>query len=72
MGQIGRIIAKKNEGGITPDFKIIEAIRKKLSIKLNVMIRPWRRFCLFNDELEQMTEILEFKIASRWFCWDFR
>jgi hypothetical protein len=30
-----------NEGGITPDFKI-EAIRKKLSIKLNVMMPAWR------------------------------
>ncbi|NRT12203.1 copper homeostasis protein CutC [Flavobacterium sp. 14A] len=57
------LCANMKEGGTTPDFKTVEAVRKELSIKLNVMIRPrGGDFVYSYDELEQMkAEIVAFK-----------
>lgn len=57
------LCANMKEGGTTPDFKITEQARKKLSIKLNVMIRPRGGDFVYSEaEFEQMkSEIIQFK-----------
>jgi copper homeostasis protein len=57
------LCANMNEGGTTPDFEITKAVRKILSIDLNVMIRPRGGNFVYSDgEFEEMkTEIEEFK-----------
>lgn len=51
------------EGGTTPDFEVVRKARAKLTIQLNVMIRPRGGDFVYNDnEFEQMkAEILQFK-----------
>ena len=51
------------EGGTTPDFEIARKVRAKLTIKLNVMIRPRGGDFVYNDiEFEEMkSDIQEFK-----------
>lgn len=49
------LCAEMKEGGTTPDFEIIEAARKELTIKLNVMIRPRGGDFVYSDaEFERM------------------
>lgn len=49
------LCAEMKEGGTTPDFEIIEADRKELTIKLNVMIRPRGGDFVYSDaEFERM------------------
>ena len=57
------LCANMQAGGTTPDFQITEQARKKLSIDLNVMIRPRGGDFVYNDaEFEQMkAEIKAFK-----------
>jgi len=57
------LCANMKEGGTTPDFSIVEAARKELTIKLNVMIRPRGGDFVYSDaEFEQMkSEIKQFK-----------
>ncbi|KIA85201.1 copper homeostasis protein CutC [Flavobacterium sp. AED] len=57
------LCANMKEGGTTPDFEITKAVRKILSIDLNVMIRPRGGNFVYSDgEFEEMkTEIEEFK-----------
>jgi copper homeostasis protein len=51
------------EGGTTPNFEIVRKVRDKLSIKMNVMIRPRGGGFVYTDaEFEQMkAEIEQFK-----------
>ena len=57
------LCANMKEGGITPDIEITRIAREKLTIDLNVMIRPrGGDFVYSDDEFEQMkAEILQFK-----------
>tara|TARA_R110000868_G_scaffold411712_1_gene707896 strand:- start:8611 stop:9291 length:681 start_codon:yes stop_codon:yes gene_type:complete len=57
------LCANMKEGGTTPDYEITAAARNKLSIDLNVMIRPrGGDFVYFDAEFEQMkTDIVQFK-----------
>lgn len=57
------LCANMKEGGTTPDFEITQIAREKLTIDLNVMIRPrGGDFIYSDDELEQMkAEIIQFK-----------
>jgi copper homeostasis protein len=57
------LCANRNEGGTTPDFELTKTVRKKITIDLNVMIRPRGGDFVYSDsELEQMkVEILAFK-----------
>lgn len=57
------LCANMQAGGTTADFQITEQARKKLSIDLNVMIRPRGGDFVYNDaEFEQMkAEIKAFK-----------
>lgn len=57
------LCANMKEGGTTPDFEITQIAREKLTIDLNVMIRPRGGDFVYSDtEFEQMkAEILQFK-----------
>lgn len=57
------LCGNRNEGGTTPDFELTKTVRKKITIDLNVMIRPRGGDFVYSDsELEQMkVEILAFK-----------
>jgi copper homeostasis protein len=57
------LCANMLEGGTTPDFEIAKKVRNKLSIKMNVMIRPRGGNFVYTDaEFEQMkAEIEKFK-----------
>lgn len=57
------LCANMKEGGTTPDFEITQIAREKLTIDLNVMIRPRGGDFVYSDtEFEQMkAEILRFK-----------
>ena len=55
--------ANKNEGGTTPDFELTKTVRDKVTVDLNVMIRPRGGNFVYSDvEFEQMkSEIVAFK-----------
>lgn len=57
------LCAEMNLGGTTPDYEAVKFVREKLTIDLNVMIRPrGGNFVYSVAELEQMqSEILHFK-----------
>ena len=57
------LCANMKEGGTTPNFEITQIAREKLTIDLNVMIRPRGGDFVYSDiEFEQMkAEILQFK-----------
>ncbi|MEN9656369.1 MAG: hypothetical protein RL311_1350 [Bacteroidota bacterium] len=57
------LCANMKEGGTTPNFEITQIAREKLTIDLNVMIRPRGGDFVYSDiEFEQMkAEILRFK-----------
>lgn len=57
------LCANRNEGGTTPDFEFTKIVRDKVTIDLNVMIRPRGGDFVYSDfEFEQMkSEILAFK-----------
>lgn len=57
------LCANRTAGGTTPDFEFTKTVRAKVTIDLNVMIRPRGGNFLYSDlEFEQMkTEIEQFK-----------
>lgn len=57
------LCANMKEGGTTPDFELTKIVRDKVTIDLNVMIRPRGGDFVYSDfEFEQMkSEILAFK-----------
>lgn len=57
------LCASRNEGGTTPDLELTKTVRDKVTIDLNVMIRPRGGDFVYSDfEFEQMkSEILAFK-----------
>jgi copper homeostasis protein len=57
------LCANRNEGGTTPDFEFTKIVRDKVTIDLNVMIRPRGGDFVYSDfEFGQMkSEILTFK-----------
>jgi copper homeostasis protein len=57
------LCANRTAGGTTPDFELTKIVRDKVTIDLNVMIRPRGGDFVYSDlEFEQMkSEILAFK-----------
>jgi copper homeostasis protein len=57
------LCANMLKGGTTPDFELARKVRRELSIKMNVMIRPRGGDFVYTDaEFEQMkSEIKQFK-----------
>ena len=57
------LCANMKEGGTTPDFELTKIVRDKVTIDLNVMIRPRGGNFVYSDfEFEQMkSEIVAFK-----------
>ncbi|TDE01229.1 copper homeostasis protein CutC [Flavobacterium sandaracinum] len=57
------LCANINEGGTTPDFELTKTVRDKVTVDLNVMIRPRGGNFVYSDvEFEQMkSEIVAFK-----------
>lgn len=57
------LCANMKEGGTTPDFELTQTVRNKVTIDLNIMIRPRGGDFVYSDaEFDQMkSEILSFK-----------
>ena len=57
------LCANMKEGGTTPDFELTKTVRDKVTVDLNVMIRPRGGNFVYSDvEFEQMkSEIVAFK-----------